>query len=31
MDKSAKTEIRHFLNETNNTQQMKEKNEIYRL
>lgn len=25
MDKSAKTEIRHFLNETNNPQQMKEK------
>ena len=23
--------IRHFLNETNNPQQMKEKNEIYRL
>ena len=31
MDKSAKTEIRHLLNETNNPQQMKEKNEIYRL
>lgn len=31
MDKSAKTEIRHFLNETNNPQQMKEKNEIYRI
>lgn len=31
MDKSAKTEIRHFLNEMNNPQQMKEKNEIYRL
>ena len=31
MDKSAKTEIRHFLNESNTPQQMKEKNEIYRL
>ena len=31
MDKSAKTEIRHFLNVTNDPQQMKEKNEIYRL